>query len=264
MTATPPSEVPGVGSSDLADPVVDSWSRRFRHPVWVAFGLAAAAALVSVAVGVGLDAAAPGTDEYVRRLVAVLVVMVAALAVVARTRGWRRTSTRGPATWRHIALLGVPLVLAVAPVVAGFSFPAVGTLTIFVTGYVATGIFEEVWHRGIILDILRGLGLRRSVVIGAAFFGLSHLTNVAFGQPLAVSLAQAFGSFCGGIALGVLRWRTGAVWALAGIHALADLMFKITALHGGVLWGFLVGHDTLLLLWGLWCLRGLSDDVSDA
>ncbi len=39
--------------------------------------------------------------------------------------------------------------------------------------------------------------------------------------------------------------------------------FKLTDLHGGALWGFLVGHDTLMLLWGLWCLRGADDDVSE-
>lgn len=245
-------------------PLTDSWSLRTSHPVWAAFGLAAAGALVSVVVGVALDAAAPGMADYTRRLVAVLLVMAAALAIVAATKGWRRTSTTSPSTWRHVGLLLVPLLLAIAPAVAGFELPAAGPLTVFVLGYLGTGIFEEVWYRGVILDVLRGLGMRRSIVIGAAFFGLAHLTNVAFGQSLVVSLAQAFGAFCGAIGLGVLRWRTGAIWALAGIHAIADLMFKITAIHGGLLWGFLVGHDTLLLLWGLWCLRHVSDDVSDA
>lgn len=264
MTATSPADVPRETRTAPAGPALDSWSRRTRHPVWLAFGLAAAGAAVSVAVALVLDAAAPGMADYVRRLVAVLLVMVSAFVVVSRTDGWRRTATLGPATWRHTGLLGVPFVLAIAPVVAGFSFPATSTLIVLVLGYAATGVFEEVWHRGVILDVLRGLGLRRSIVIGAAFFGLSHLTNVAFGQSLAVSLAQAFGAFCGGIGLGVLRWHTGAVWALAGLHALADLMFKITALHGGLLWGFLVGHDTLLLIWGLWCLRGLDNDVTTA
>jgi membrane protease YdiL (CAAX protease family) len=79
-----------------------------------------------------------------------------------------------------------------------------------------------------------------------------------------VALAQSFGAFCFGIAFSVLRRRTGAVWLLAVIHALGDLMLKITGLHGGLMWAFLVGHDTLMLLWGLWCLRGAPDDVSDA
>jgi hypothetical protein len=52
------------------------------------------------------------------------------------------------------------------------------------------------------------------------------------------------------------------VWLLAAIHAIGDLMFKVTNLHGGALWGFLVGHDTLMLLWGLWCLRGVDDIIN--
>lgn len=47
------------------------------------------------------------------------------------------------------------------------------------------------------------------------------------------------------------------------MHAVGDLMFRVTDLHGGALWGFLVGHDTLMLLWGLWCLRGLADRLPD-
>lgn len=222
-------------------------------------------AALTVVIGLVTDLLFPGGDEDEapeRRLVAVLIVAVGTVIVIAWCGAWRRTGAMGPQTWRHVGLLAVPLLVALAPLVTGLDFPPARLLTVLVVGYVATGVFEELWHRGVVLDSLRSVGLRRSVVIGGAFFGASHLANIFFGQPVAVSLAQAFGAFCFGIGFGIFRWRTNAIWLLVGIHALGDLMFKVTNLHDGALWGFLVGHDTLMLLWGLWCLRGLDNDVT--
>ena len=77
-------------------------------------------------------------------------------------------------------------------------------------------------------------------------------------------MAQAVGATCFGIGFGIFRWRTAAVWLLAALHAFSDLMLKITDLHGGLMWAFLVGNDVLMLAWALWCLRGVGDDVSRA
>jgi hypothetical protein len=87
---------------------------------------------------------------------------------------------------------------------------------------------------------------------------------VAFGQGLFVSLAQAVGATCFGIGYGIMRWRTAAVWLLVPIHAIGDLLLHITNLTGGALWAVMVAHDTIVLLWGLWCLRGAKDDVTAA
>jgi membrane protease YdiL (CAAX protease family) len=255
-------QFPASGRLDQADPgTVDTWTDRTAAPVWLAVALVVTTTAVSLLVGTGLRLLAGGSSQDARRLTAVLVVAAIAVIVVAVTRGWRRTATRGPVTWRSRWLLAGPLVIALAPLVVGLDLPAAGTLGVLVLGYLATGVYEEVWHRGVVLDVLRRLGLRRSVLIGGALFGATHLANIAFGQALAVSAAQAVGAFCFGVGYGVLRWRTGAVWVLAVVHALGDLMFKITALHGGLLWAFLVGSDILVLLWGLWCLRGAADDV---
>jgi membrane protease YdiL (CAAX protease family) len=231
--------------------------------VWAAVALVLAADLVAVAVGIGAERLAPGGGDdtaLVRRLVAVLVVATVAVLVVARARAWRPTAAAGPASWRETRLLLVPALVALAPLATGLDMPAASTVAVLVVGYAATGVFEEVWHRGVVLDTLRPVGLRRAAVIGGALFGASHLTNVAFGQPLAISLAQSVGAFCFGVGFSILRWRTNAVWLLAAIHAVGDLMFKITDLHGGALWGVLVGHDIAMLLCGLWCLRGLERD----
>ncbi len=237
------------------------WWSGTEHPVWTVVLLVAAAAGLTVVIGLLGVALWPSADQMVLRLVAVLVVMVLALVLVGGAGAWRRVGAGGPATWRRTGLLAVPALVALAPMVMGFRIPAADVLWVLVVGYVATGVFEEIWHRGVVLDVLRGLGLRRSAVVGGALFAASHLANVAFGQNVAVSLAQSVGAFCFGIGFSVFRWRTNAVWLLAAIHAVGDLMFKITNLSGGALWGFLIGHDTLMLLWGLWCLRGVADDL---
>ncbi len=249
---------------DAAHPAPDTWAARTRHPVRLAVGLVAVPVLLTLLVAAVCAWVAPGSTTDVRRLVAVLVLAAGAIATVAATNGWRRTASQGPATWQRPGILAVPAVIALAPIAAGFDLPGTRALAIMVAGYAATGLFEEVWHRGVVLDVLRNSGLRRSALIGGGLFALSHLANIGFGQSLAVSLAQAVGAFCFGVGFSVLRWRTAAVLPLAAIHAVGDLLFHTTALHGGRLWGVLVAHDTLMLLWGLWCLRGAGDDVRTA
>jgi len=241
-----------------------SWSTRTRHPVRLAVGLVLAPGALTLLVAALMAVAAPGSSQSVRRLAAVLVVAAAAVLVVVVTGARWRTATGGPASWRHLGLLVVPLLIAAAPVVVGFDLPGAATAAVLVAGYAATGVYEEVWHRGVVLDVLRGLGLRRSVLVGGALFGGSHLLNIAFGQSPAISVAQAVGATCFGIGFGIYRWRTAAVWLLAALHAFSDLMLKITNLHGALMWAFLVGNDVLMLAWALWCLRGTDDDVSAA
>jgi len=55
-----------------------------------------------------------------------------------------------------------------------------------------------------------------------------------------------------------------AAVALVAIHAIGDLLLHTTNLAGGALWGMLVAHDRIVLLWGLRCLRRVTDDVHAA
>ncbi|MGN6250280.1 MAG: lysostaphin resistance A-like protein [Marmoricola sp.] len=232
------------------------WVAR-RRPVRTAVALAAVPVTITIAIGLLGGPLLGDASQLTRRLIAVLMVAAAALLVVGRAGAWRRVGAGGAATWRDLGVLAVPAAVALAPALTGFAIPAAGTLAVLVVGYAATGVFEELWHRGVILDTLRPVGMRRAAVIGGALFAASHLGNIAFGQPVMVSLAQSVGAFCFGTGFSVFRWRTDAVWLLVAVHGIGDLMFKITALHGGALWAFLVGHDIAMLLWGLSCLRGL-------
>jgi len=250
-------------TDDLDSRASSAWWVGRPHPIRTAVLLAVAPVVTTTAIGL-LAPTGDDEEELRWRLVAVLVVMVGALLVVGRARAWRRVAAAGPQTWRSPGILVVPAAVALAPLVTGLDFPALSMTLVLLCGYAATGVFEELWHRGVIVDSLRSVGLRRSALISGALFGVSHLANIAFGQPAAISAAQSVGAFCFGVGFAIFRWRTNALWLLAGIHAVGDLMFKVTGLHGGLLWGFMVGHDLLMLLWALWCLRGADDDVSAA
>ena len=67
----------------------------------------------------------------------------------------------------------------------------------------------------------RCAALAGSAQVGGALFGASHLANVAFGQSVAVSVAQAVGAFCSASASGSSDgartrsgcWRRSTPWA---------------------------------------------------
>lgn len=136
-----------------------------------------------------------------------------------------------------------PLLLALVPLAWGWS-PNPSTLVVLTLGYAGTGVYEELWFRGIVLH-------------AALPLGASHLANILFGQNAAVTAAQAVGAAAFGFGYAVLRMRTNALWVLAVTHGIGDLLLHTTGLHGGALWVFMVGHDVLLGLVGVVALRGL-------
>lgn len=225
------------------------------RPVRTATAWTALAVGVTLAGALVAELVAPDSDPLLRRLPVVLVLLVLALAVARRT-GWRELAAGGPSTWRSTRLLLVPLAIALVPLAWGWS-PDPSTLLLLVVGYAATGAFEELWYRGVVLRAALPLGAVRGAVVSSVLFGAAHLSNIAFGASPAVTAAQAVGSAAGGFGYAVLRQRTDALWALAFVHALGDLLLHTTGLHGGALWVVLVGHDVALFAWGLVCLRGL-------
>ncbi len=198
---------------------------------------------------------APESDQLLRRLPVVLVLLVMSL-VVARRIGWSAIAAGSPATWRQTGWLTAPVLVALVPLAWGWS-PDPSTLVVLTLGYAATGIYEELWFRGVVLRAALPLGPGRAAALTAVVFGAAHLANILFGQNVAVSAAQAVGAAAFGFGYAVLRLRTNALWVLAGTHAVGDLLLHTTGLHGGALWGVMIGQDLVLFVVGLVALRGL-------
>ncbi|MCR6491121.1 CPBP family intramembrane glutamic endopeptidase [Cellulomonas sp. P24] len=226
-----------------------------RHPVRTSLALTGASVGVTLVGALVVELVAPGSDPLLRRLPVVLALLAMALVVVRRI-GWRRVGAGGPATWRRTSLLVAPAVVALVPLAWGWA-PDLATLPALVVGYLATGLYEELWFRGVMLRSALPLGPVRAAALTAVLFGAAHLGNVAFGANAAVTAAQAVGAAAGGFGYAILRQRTGAVWALAAIHFGSDLLLHTTGLHGGALWAVLVGHDVALSVIGLLAVRGL-------
>ncbi len=218
-------------------------------------------ALVGVSLGVTavgsllVALVAPESDQLLRRLPVVLVLLAMSL-VAARRIGWAAVAAGNPTTWRQVGWLAAPLLLTLVPLAWGWS-PDPTTLVALAVGYAATGVYEELWFRGVILRAALPLGPGRAAALTAVVFGVSHLANAFFGQNVAVTAAQAFGAAAFGFGYAVLRLRTNALWVLAATHAGSDLLLHTTGLHGGALWAVMVGQDVVLFVVGLVALRGL-------
>ena len=226
--------------------------------------LTAAAAGMSIPLSLILHVVAPALDSMGQRFTAVLVMTALALAVAART-------DRGLFTWkvRSPRLLILPAVLAVLPLFGGIKDLGMPVLTIILIGEIATGVFEELWFRGLTLRALQHWRPLPAAMLAGALFGLTHLANILYGADPAITTAQVVGAFCFGVGYAALRMRTGALWTLVILHALTDIALAVGDVPGGLRWGIMIGSDTVLLVLGVYLLRGtrsttVRDMLADA
>jgi uncharacterized protein len=220
-------------------------------PAWRAVMLAVATTLGTVAVALLLGVVAPQLDMVTARLIAVIALAIVALIVVA-------ASPHRGLLWSGSAFLPVmivPTVIVLAPFAGGFKDLGIQTTTSLIIGYIATGIYEEFWFRGLILRTLRSWTPLRAALFSSALFGLAHLANVAFGANLWVTIAQVVGAACYGVGFAAMRLRGSSLWVLAALHAITDIALQLGDVTSAWRWGIMIGGDTALLAFGLIVLR---------
>lgn len=212
--------------------------------------------ILSTLAGLAAKALLPQVQPEFTALVVMSGFVAAALTLLG---WWKESGFNPPAEWREVRLLWFPfLVVLGLPFLAGFKPSAWGTFVYLLSAYALTGFMEEGLMRGIVLRVLRPLGVTRSVVISSLLFGLLHIANLLYRSP-AIVLAQMVGAFVHGIGLAAIRYRTNTIWFPVILHALHDLALKYTNFPAIPLD---VVQVTLLMLYGIYLLRSWKAPVA--
>lgn len=168
--------------------------------------------------------------------------------------------------------------LCAAPVIAGMPFLLFGynlepglVTPLLVVGVPLVALNEELFFRGVILDMLRPLGWRSAVLWSAFLFGGSHLANLVAGAYPPFTAMQVAATTAGAITLAAIRIRTGSLWPVLLVHLVLDLV-AVSTLTGPAtaspillpalfLW---LGANLALWWYGWRLLAGRSADELDA
>ena len=182
-----------------------------------------------------------------------MVIMSVVIIVILTVLGWwRLAGFTGPSTWRNLGILWLPaVVVLVLPGVRGFQSVDLSTFIYLAIGYILTGFMEESWMRGLVLRVLGPTGPVRAVVISSILFGLLHIGNLLYRNPLIV-FAQMIGAAADGIGMGAIRLRTNTIWFVIAIHTFHDLLLKLSNLPTIPLD---VVQDVILFGFGVYILR---------
>jgi membrane protease YdiL (CAAX protease family) len=207
------------------------------------------------------DAAATWRGPIAWSIYAILAVLPVAVLGWWRETGLTRLGR--PGAW---PLLFLPLLAGLPFVLVGFNLSGDLVIPLIIVGTTLIALNEEVFFRGVLLEMLRPLGWRRAITITAALFGSAHALNLLSGANLPFTVLQVVATTAGGVTLAAIRVRTGSLWPLIVVHALLDAIALSTLTGAGVespmlmpavfLWGALN-----LALWPLgWrLLRGRTE-----
>ena len=224
-----------------------------KRPVLSAVILFACFVLVSATFGLAAKALFPQYQPEFIATIALSLVVALALSVL----GWWKTAGFNfPREWRASGLMIVPFLIVLGlPFLKGIKPSDTATFFYLAIGYTLTGFMEESLMRGIVLRVLGPTGTTKSVLLSSLLFGLIHIGNLLYRNPFIV-LAQMLGAFVHGIGLGAIRLRTNTLWFPVVLHGLHDMALKYTNFPAIPLD---VVQVTLLMLYGIWLLRGWKD-----
>jgi uncharacterized protein len=220
-----------------------------QRPIFSAVVIFFVYLVVSTLLGLGAKAFFTQFQPEFVALIALSILVAVSLTFLG---WWQETGFNVPSEWRALPLIWIPLVVVlVLPFLQGIKTSDWGTFVYLLIGYALTGFMEEGLMRGIVMRVLKPTGVNRGVIISALLFGLMHVGNLLYRNPLIV-LAQMVGAFVHGIGLGAIRLRSNTIWFVVALHGLHDLALKYTnfpAIPLDVL------QVTLLMFYGIYLLR---------
>lgn len=213
--------------------------------------------IVTTVFGLAAKAVFPQFQPEFVALIGFSIVVALALSALG---WWKAAGFNFPTEWRDSRLMIVPFIIVLGlPFLMGIKPSDAGTFIYLLIGYALTGFMEEGLMRGIVMRVLKPTGTTRSVVISALLFGLIHIGNLLYRNPMIV-FAQIIGAFVHGIGLGAIRLRTNTIWFPVILHGLHDMALKYTNFP---IIPLDVVQVTLLMFYGIYLLRGLETNKAE-
>ncbi len=221
-----------------------------QNPVWSSIIIFATYLVISTLFGLAAKTIFP---QYQPEFIALIGLSILVAFALSALSWWKVTGFNSPIEWRDARLVIVPFLIVLGlPFLKGIKTTDAGTFVYLLVGYTLTGFMEEGLMRGIVLRVLKPTGTTRSVVISSLLFGLIHIGNLLYRNPIIV-FAQMIGAFVHGIGLSAIRLRTNTIWFPVILHGLHDLALKYTNFPVIPLD---VVQVTLLMIYGIYLLRG--------
>jgi membrane protease YdiL (CAAX protease family) len=139
-------------------------------------------------------------------------------------------------------------------------------------GLTALGAFvEEVFYRGLMLRALKSRGIWKAAIVSALLFGSTHVINGLFGFDWGIVAGQTAYAMAIGFAYAAYVLRTGLLWPVILVHALANFADLIDQ-------EVLVGSDSpgeadlirwliyvvLFTVYGIWMLKRTTSRTDPA
>lgn len=147
--------------------------------------------------------------------------------------GWLRLAGFGKKV-KDLNILWLPVIFAFVPVAMfGTVEIAANMLLFYLIALLFTGISEESFSRGLLINVLLPKGKWVAILFSAGLFAVGHLTNLFFESftPMEM-ITKLFLTISFAIFYGALYLRVRNIWPLIIIHMIWDFSFLISGTAG--------------------------------
>lgn len=167
------------------------------------------------------------------KLIADIIITIICYLLILKL-GLKNTAGFNKKGFKKGLILGIPfLIIGIGSVIfsnMGTDFSNIKHISIFNTilftiNMLFVGINEEVWMRGLVLNGLmkkyEKSSIWKPIIISSLIFGLVHLPNIFFVEPLTL-LIQVINAMCGGILFATIFIKSKNIFSVIVIHSLTD------------------------------------------
>jgi membrane protease YdiL (CAAX protease family) len=158
-----------------------------------------------------------------------------------------------------VAMILLPFAFGLAipeiSLVEGETVPPLLTVAVVVVGVsLGAAISEELLYRGVLLRALESRGPLVAGILPAVLFGLTHVSKIVLGGPVAEWLPAMLFIIPTGIGLAAVTLRLGSLWPLVGWHFAVDSTNLLVASASAAYTLATIGLIALTGAMGLWLL----------